>query len=166
MEIIYANKTVKLLENNKELPLDKVIIQYMNTYQLEKLHKLIGLITTKLIDYGIIIETLLETNENIEQDNDELSLQSSINDKNIEQINNNIKTMKQQHDTKIKEMNDNNHKIWIELLQEKKKTETMSRLVEQLQQENINLKDIIEENKKKELEINDYDMLTDVSYTC
>ena len=48
MKIIYnhANKSVNLLENNKEIPLDEVITQCLEYHEFDDLYQIMALMTT------------------------------------------------------------------------------------------------------------------------
>lgn len=182
MEIIYNQEQMclLLLENNTENSLNDVIIQCAKYNQLDDLQQIIALLTTKFSHQVNMIEQLLETNKNVEQENDELCLEHSETQKTLQQQMSDKQRIIQQSNTKIQlleqnlnEYDDKQHKLWMQFLEEKKKNEKMQRIVDNLTKDKTNLEEknnklwleLIEEKKKNETENKDYDMLSDVSYT-
>ena len=72
MEVVYnhSNKSVNLVENNKEIPLDEVITQCLDYQKLDDVYQIVSLMTTKFMVYVNMVEQLLETNRNVENEND------------------------------------------------------------------------------------------------
>lgn len=168
MEIVYNSNSQSflLLENNNQIPLEKVITQCINYQDLNHLDKIIGLITGKYVEHLNMIQKLLETNNNAEIDNDDLCKKISEQYLIIKTSNDKITHLEQQLQQHKKKTNDTHHKLWIQFLEEKKKNEKMENLVDNLTKENNTLfMELIHEKKKNELITQDYDMLSDVSYT-
>ena len=134
MDIVYNHnsKSVLLLENNNQIPLEQVVTQCVKYQDLNHLHKVMDVITGKYVEHLNMIQQLLETNHNAETENDDLCQKNSEQYKIIQTSNDKIAHLEQQLQDYQKETNDKHHKLWVQLLEEKKQNEKNKNLVEEM----------------------------------
>lgn len=141
MDIVYNHNSTSflLLENNTQIPLEQVITQCINEQDLNYLHKVMGMITDKYVVHLNMIQKLLETNNSAENENDDLCQNNSEQYQIIQTSNEKIAQLEQQLQDCHNDTNDKHHKLWVQLLKEKKQNERNNNLVEEMKQDNLQL---------------------------